>query len=377
MLDPASGRAQAHGAHRWRLGLVGLGNVGQGVLRILRESRTAISQRYGADLVVTAVAELGGGAVDPHGLDLDALLTELPAGRPVAGLPRVGRPGLTGRDLVESATPDILLEATPVNLRDAEPALTTVTRALELGVHVVLANKAPLALAYRKLRPMGHLTHERCLAVGAREPGAQLRFSACVGGALPVVNVGLRDLAASRITRFEGVLNGTSQSILRAIEAGLDYQTALADAQRRGIAEADPSLDVGGGDAACKLVIVANAVLGADVTVSDVRIRGIEGMSPSDVRAAALEGRRIVPLCTAEPTPQGCRLSVEPSPLDLDHPLARLSADEMGAVFYTATVDRLTLVSLEPGALPASAAMLRDVLDITERTRPLRRHSEA
>jgi homoserine dehydrogenase len=351
-------------AARWRLGIAGLGNVGSGLLRILRDSRADLAQRYGVDFAVTAVAELGGGAFHPDGLNLDTVLDALDAGQPVAGLPAVGFPGATSIDLLERARPDILLEATPVNLDDGEPGLSTVTRALELWVHVVLANKAPLALAYRRLSALSDLPVEHRARPAIAALGPRMRFSACVGGALPVINVGRRDLAGCRITRFEGVLNGTSQSILRAIEAGRTYQEALADAQRRGIAEADPALDVGGGDAACKLVIVANAVLNLQTELADVRIRGVDDMPAEAITAAARNGRRIVLLCLADRTPDGYRLSVEPTSLPLSHPLARLSPDEMGAVFYTETIDRLALASSEPGALPASAAMLRDVLEI-------------
>jgi homoserine dehydrogenase len=151
------------------------------------------------------------------------------------------------------------------------------------------------------------------------------------------------------------------------MEAGQSYADALLDAQRRGIAEADPSLDVDGWDAACKLVITANAVLGQPTTLADVVVKGIRHVDHDTVRSVLNEGQRMVLLCLAERTGQESahyRLSVKPTPLPLAHPLSRLTPDEMGVVYYTDVVDRLSAASEEPGSAPAAAAMLRDMIDI-------------
>jgi homoserine dehydrogenase len=347
---------------RWRLAVVGLGHVGSGVLEILSHSADDLRSRYGVEFVITGVAELGGSAVHPSGLDLAAVLRAVRARRAVAELGLVGRPQLTPIAMIQAARPDIVLEATPVNLRDGEPGLGTVVAALGQGAHVVLANKGPIALAYPKLSSLADIGD------WARRPGSgrqpRLRFSACVGGALPVVNIGRRDLSGCRILRFEGVLNGTTQSILRAIESGQSYDEALRDAQERGIAEADPTLDVDGLDAACKLAIVANTVLSQPTTLGDIETRGIRDLDPDEIRGARARGSRIVLRSLAELHGSQYHLSVAPAELPLDHPLARLHCDEMGIMYTTDTVNRISAASLEPGALPASAAMLRDVLDI-------------
>jgi homoserine dehydrogenase len=371
----AGTRSGAHaGARvvRWRLAIVGLGHVGSGVLEILSRSADDLRSRYGVEFAVTGVAELGGGAVHPAGLDLAAVLGAVRARRAVAELDLVGRPQLTAVAMIRAARPDIVLEATPVNLRDGEPGLSTVVAALRQRSHVVLANKGPLTLAYPKLSALADVG-DLAPACGANGR-PRLRFSACVGGALPVVNMGRRDLSGCRILRFEGVLNGTSQSILRAVEDGRSYDEALRDAQERGIAEADPALDVSGLDSACKLVIVANAVLGQPTTLGNVEIRGIQDLDPAEIRDAQSRARRIVLRSLADWRSDSYHLSVGPAELPLDHPLARLHCDEMGAAYTTDTVDRLSAASFEPAALPASAAMLRDVLDIVriEAPRPMR-----
>lgn len=353
---------------RWTLCLAGAGHVGTGFLTMLHQRHGELTRKYGVDLRVSGVAEHGGCAIDRAGLNLGELLASLRAGKSLGQLPDTGRPGMTCRQMIEACEADFLLEATPVNLVDGEPGLGTVRAALDQGMHVVLANKGPLALAYRELIALSDLAdgwgsaYIRPNGNGRQRP--RLRFSATVAGALPVLNLGHRDLAGDRITRIEAVLNGTTQSILRAMEDGLSFEEALADAQRRGIAEADPTLDVEGYDAACKLIITANAVLGLSVTPADVAIHGIRGLERTAVTDHHAHGKRLVLLCLAEQTDVGYRLSVRPTPLPNEHPLARLTPHEMGVVYYTDHVDRLFGASLEPGPGPASAAMLRDVLDI-------------
>lgn len=359
-----------------RIALAGLGNVGRNVVSILHTQQDSLRQRYGLNFVVTGVVELGGGAIHADGLDLGQLLRTIDAKKPVTDLPDVGRPGLMGSDLVAAAEAHILLDATPVNIVDGQPSLDMVTAALQQNTHVVMANKGPLTVAYGALKEISDLSlgwgHD-FRAVSSPRP--KLRFSACVGGALPTINMGRRDLAGCEISRVEAVFNGTTHSILRAMESGQSYEDALLDAQRRGIAEADPSLDVDGWDAACKLVITANAVLGQPTTLDDVAVEGIRGLDLKTVKSALAEGQKFVLLCLAERNGDDnhgpYQLSVKPTPLPQDHPLARLTPDEMGVVYYTDVVNRLSAASEEPGAAPASAAMVRDMIDVVQNSQAL------
>jgi homoserine dehydrogenase len=261
---------------------------------------------------------------------------------------------------------DILLEATPVNLTDGQPGLATCQTALRRGISVVLANKGPLALAYQDLAilsDMAEPSDER----GNPTDWPALRFSAGVGGSLPTINIGRRDLAGARIDRVEAVLNGTTQGILRAMEQGIPYAEALAEMQRRGLAETDPTLDVEGWDAANKLTIVANAVLRRPTTLREIAVEGITALSAELLRDHVARGERIVLLCLAERIGDDYRLSVRPTPLPIYHPLARMSDDEMGLVYYTDIAGVQTATTMERDPLPTAAAMLRDVIDIAGR----------
>lgn len=339
-----------------RVTLAGLGNVGRSFLRILQSQQTLLAERYGVAFQVVGAADSGGVVAATDGLDPAAILAVKERGGSVASLPG-GRAGAPALDLVERAPADALLEATPVNLETGQPGLGVTRAALEAGVAVVLANKGPLALAYGGLAALSDLG-------GGRTP---LRFSACVGGAMPTINLGVRDLAGARILRVEAVLNGTTQLILRAMEEGRSYAEVLADAKRRGLTETDPSLDVDGWDAANKLVILANAVLRQPATLADVSVEGIAALTAGALRAASARGERIVLLCLAEPNGAdgSFRLSVRPAPLPLDHPLARMGGDEMGVVYHTDIAGRMTATTSERDPVPTAAAMLRDLLEIT------------
>jgi homoserine dehydrogenase len=363
-----------------RLIMTGLGNVGRSFLEILLSHAELLRDRYGVAFTVVGAADSGGAAIDPAGLDVAAMLAAKQERRSVATLPRVGRPGMSGIELARSAEADLLLEATPVNLRDGQPGLDIVRAALGRGVPAVLANKGPLALAYQELAGMSDLTkdervngptgegvHEQQSPAHPLTHSPALRFSACCGGSMPTINIGWRDLIGCRIERVEAVLNGTTHGILRMMEEGGDYAAALAEMQRRGIAETDPSLDVEGWDSANKLVILANAVLGRPTTLADVEIEGITRLTAEELREALAHSARIVLLCLAEQVEGDYRLSVRPTALPLDHPLARMSGDEMGIVYYTDIAGRASATTLERGPVPTAAAMLRDALEIVMR----------
>jgi homoserine dehydrogenase len=340
-----------------RIILTGLGNVGRSVLAILHSQADLLRGAYGFEVQVVGVADSSGAAFHPDGLDIERIRAAKSTGTRLAQLTGVGRPGMSGLELLDRVQADVVLEATPVNLRHGQPGLDLVRAALANGLDCVLANKAPLALAYPELAALSDLSHSDRPA---------LRFSACVGGALPTINLGLRDLAGSRILKVEAILNGTCQGILRAMESGWEFEPALVEMQRRGVAETDPTLDVDGWDQAVKLVILANAVLRRPTVVADVSVTGIRQVTVEDLRAAEQRGERLVLLATAERAGSAAewRLTVGPTSLPLHHPLARMGGDEMGIVYQTDISGTLHATSREGDAVPTAAAMLRDLISL-------------
>ncbi len=332
--------------------LVGLGNVHRQFLRLLATRPDVLAQRYGLRLRVVGASDSRGAVADAHGIDPAALLHHKLAGGD-AGTFSGGQPGATALDLLRQVRANVLLEASPVNLCDAQPALSFVSAAIHAGLDVVLANKGPLALAYATLHNL------------AQQQGVRLAFSATVCGGLPVVNVGVRDLVAATVQRVEGIFNSTSNYILTQMAAGQPYDSALAEAQRRGIAEADPTLDVDGWDTANKLTIVANAVLGFPATVADVQpVIGIRGIPPAP--GPSLAGGEVCKLVgiAERRADGGYDLSVQPVWLPATHKLAQVNGWEMGVIFESDLFETIFVAIDERGPTGTAAAMLRDVVNL-------------
>jgi homoserine dehydrogenase len=237
--------------------------------------------------------------------------------------------------------------------------------AMRKGLHVVTANKGPLVLAYPELAAL------------AREQGVCLRFCGTVAGGLPAINLGQRDLAGATIERLEAVPNLTTSFILANVFAqrmaqGLTYEQALAAVQAQGCAEADPSLDVEGWDAANKLVILANSVLDVPATLKNVCVQGITGVPLADLQDARSQGKVIKLVASAirqaegtehDPRKRSYTFTVAPTLLPADHPLARLGGQQMGIVYQTDIYGTVSASILEKEPIPSAAAMLRDLLE--------------
>ena len=241
--------------------VVGAGAVGTSVIELAGE--------YGHNVV--AVADSSTGVVDEGGLDSDAVLSR----KRTQGTVGDGTP-----DDVLEADYDALVEATPTTLGDAEPGFSHVSRALSRDRHVVLANKGPVAERYDEIRAL------------EADSGGDVLFEAAVGGAIPILST-IDDLNG-QVTAARGVLNGTANFVLSRMAAeGLGYEHVLAEAQDLGVAEADPTFDVEGIDAALKCVILANVLYEDTYTLEDAEVEGIDGLPGSALELAAEDGRTI------------------------------------------------------------------------------------
>jgi homoserine dehydrogenase len=343
-----------------RLALVGLGNVGQSFLDLMDAKTALLADSHGIELVLTGVADSSAAALAPAGLNTRALRAHKSAGKPLHTFPDSTQ-GMSAPEMVAEVEADVLLEASTVNLKTGQPGLDCVRIAIRRGMDIVLANKGPLVLAFGELE------------AAAKAAGVELAYSATVCGALPVVNIGRRDLAACDIRAVAGVFNATSNSILAAMARGGDYADALRQAQLDGIAEADPSLDVEGWDTANKLVIIANSILRQPCTLADVQpVIGITHITPAEIREHAALGEVVKLVARANVGQVGnlsYQLSVQPEWLPADTFLASINGWEMGIVFDTDIMGLQQLKVDERGPIPTAAAMLRDVIMLGETSR--------
>jgi homoserine dehydrogenase len=339
--------------------LVGFGNVNRNFLRILEMKSERLAAEYGLAFRIVAIADSSGVALNPTGFDPGPTRQAKEAGMPVRAMTDY-QPGVTPAEVAATLACDLVLEASPVNLEDGEPGLSVTRNALQRGIPVVLANKAPLVLAFAELYTLAQAT------------GAGLAYSATVCGALPVINIGQRDLVAADILHLRGIFNSTSNFVLSEMSAGQEYAAALAEAQRRGIAEADPSLDVEGWDTANKLIIIANSFLAMRATLADVSVQGITHLSHADLQAANQRGEKIKLVASAEARPEGgYRLTVAPVALPATDFLGGCDGWEMGIEMRSDLYGLMYHKIWEREPLPTAAAMLRDAVNLL-REKPTR-----
>lgn len=248
-----------------RVALVGFGAVGRGFA-------DAVLGGAPVDVEVVLVADSSSVAVDDEGLDLAAVKK------------RKDDDGVVGEGgdiagALEDIDYDVLVEASPTTLGDAEPAFGYMTTAMENGAHVVTSNKGPLAMRYEELMQ------------AAEEAGVEIRMEGTVGGAIPTINTVQESLAGDDISEARGILNGTCNFILtRMLEEGLTYEHVLGEAQDMGIAESDPTFDVEGIDTALKCVILSNVLFDGERTLDDVDVTGITEVTPDALRLARESG---------------------------------------------------------------------------------------
>ncbi|MGQ9909493.1 MAG: homoserine dehydrogenase [Candidatus Flexifilum sp.] len=331
-----------------RIVLIGLGTVGQGLLEILRDRSDFLREHYRFQPQIVAVSTRTRGSLyHPDGLDLTALLEHA---RDLRAFP--DRPGLErGRDalwLAQHAQADVLVEATPTDLRTGQPALDVCRAALAAGKHVVTANKGPVAVAYAELR-------ER-----AQAAGRAFLFEGTVMAGTPSIRLAQEALAGCVISRARGILNGTTNYILTQMESGMSYADALAQAQALGYAETDPTADVDGWDAAGKGIILAAALFGVRLTLDQMAVRGISQITLADIEAARAAGERWKLI--VDVTPDGG--SVQPVRLPLTHPLTGVSGSTNAVTYTTDLLGDVTLIGSGAGRVQTGFALLADLLAI-------------
>lgn len=335
----------------WRIGLIGLGNVGQGFIRILAEKKEILKKRYGFEYKVIAIADpIKGNAYAEDGLDLREIIKLLDEKGDIKNFP--GYKDFDSIKLASEMDLDIVVEVTPTNVETGEPGLTHIKTALENGRHVVTSNKGPIAIAYRELTEL------------AKKKNVILRFEGVVMSGTPAISLAREALAGCDILEIEGILNGTTNYILSKMEEGMSYNEALKEAQRLGYAEADPTADVEGWDAAVKTVVLANTLMDANLTIKDIDRVGITGITMDDVKKALEEGRRIKLLARIYREDDEVKASVKPTQVSLDHPLASIMGVTNAVTFTTDHLGRVTLIGPGAGRIETGQAILSDILYI-------------
>ena len=317
--------------HHVNIGILGLGTVGTGVARVLTEQQALLKTRATLNFNLKAIAELSWDK--ERDLNLQGV-----------------RCTSNADDILEDPEIDIVVET----MGGYEPAFTFIRKALRNRKHVVTANKALIATKGRELFKI------------AAENGVDLLFEASVGGGIPIIK-GLREgLVANKIESIYGILNGTSNFILtRMHQEELEFGEALKEAQAKGFAEADPTLDVGGGDAAHKLTILASIASTAFVNFSDLYVEGITNITKLDINFAKQFGYTIKLLATYRALPDGLDLRVHPTLIPNSHLLAAVNF-ELNAIFVKGDfVGNTMFYGPGAGERPTASAIVGDIVDLS------------
>jgi homoserine dehydrogenase len=335
-----------------RIILVGYGVVGKGVTTILAKRTLEKVKDYGFNPKIVAIADVDGAVINPKGFSPEKL-EQLKAHRyptnPLSTDPEFGQPGITVKDVIRQVEAEVVVEVTPVNIQNGEPALSHITEAFKTGKHVVTTNKGPLALAMPALTELAEYNN------------VLFRFSGTVGGGTPMLEFAKRCLAGDRILGIRGILNGTTNYILTEMAQNrVTFQDALANAQKLGYAEREPSMDIDGFDTACKTVILANWILNQKVTLKDVERAGIRDVTLQMLDEAAKRGNTIKLIGAID---DQNKPTVKPTEIPKTSPLC-VSGVLNAITFQCEFAAEQTVIGRGAGGIETAGAVLRDLLDI-------------
>lgn len=311
------------------VGLIGLGTVGSGVVEILSRHGEQFRSRAGVELALVKCADRSPERAAALGIEPARFTTEI-------------------AEVINDPSVDIVVEL----IGGTGVAREVVLGALQAGKTVVTANKALMA------------THGQEVMDEAAARGVDILFEASVGGGIPIINPLKHSLVSNEIQAVYGIVNGTTNFMLtRMAEDGLDYDTALAEAQERGFAEADPTADVDGLDAAAKIAILASIAFNSRVTFADVPAEGIRDITPSDIAYARETGYEIKLVAIGKRTPTGIDVRVGPTMIRSSHPLATVSGVYNAIYVIGDAVGETMFFGEGAGSLPAASAVVGDIIE--------------
>ena len=312
-----------------KIGLVGTGTVGGGCIDIIQKHKDDFLRHFGVDIELARVCSLSPAEAEAHGVG--HLFTD------------------NFNNIINDPEIDIVVEL----IGGTTIARTVVLNALAAGKNVVTANKALMA------------THGKEVMEAAEAAGKELAFEASVGGGIPIIDPLKHSLIANEITSVMGIVNGTTNYMLtRMADNGLSYEDALHEAQQKGFAEADPTADVGGFDAAAKIAILASIAFNSRVTIDDVHAEGIRNITPLDLEIAKDMGYCVKLLAHAHRTEEGIDVRVHPTMLPLSHQLATVNGVYNAIYVVGDAVGETMFFGEGAGSGPAASAVMGDVLEV-------------
>jgi len=307
---------------RYKLTLIGFGNVARALARLLLRKQDALKNQYDVTFAFTGIATGSHGfAVNPDGLDIQKALELVEAKQSISSLSSFDVKN--SLDVIQRSSADVMFENSPVNVQTGQPALDHIRAALNLNMHAVTANKGPVVHGYRELTQL------------AASKGKLFRFESAVMGGAPVFSVYREAFPLAELASLKGIFNATTNIILSRMENGESYADAVKYCQSIGVAETDPTNDVDGWDAALKVAALVTVLMDTPMTPQQVNPIGIRGVTPEMIAQAKAEGKRYKLVCSAEKADGKVSASVAPQLVDASSPLYGMMNSSTGVAFRT------------------------------------------
>ena len=333
-----------------RLALLGFGNVGRALARLLQRKEAELESNYGINFIVTGIATgRHGSAIDPNGLDLEKALALVESGQSLSLITKF--PIASPLEFVHFVPADVLFENTPVNHENGEPAVTYLRTALERGMHAITANKGPVIYAYRELTGL------------AQAKSRKFYFESTVMDGAPIFSLFRSALPAAQLNSLRGILNSTTNLILGRMENGETFEDAVQYCQQIGLAETDPSGDVDGWDAAIKVAALVTVLMGIPFKPQEVDRTGMRGITAKMVAEARSQGKRWKLVCTAERDGNTVKGRVAPELVSPSSPLYSVEGSSSIIEFRTDTLSSLSIVEGNPGPETTAYGLLADFIN--------------
>lgn len=334
-----------------RLCMAGFGAVGQRFCRLLEEKKRELRERYGLTVKLVGVCTKTRGALlCPDGIPFGTLFDTDARCRSFADSPLHRDCGVL--EMLREASADVFVELTTLSIRDGEPANSHIKAALKRGMHVITANKGPIACHFHDLR-----------AIAGQERRALL-YETIVMDGTPVFNLVEKTLRGNTVTELRGILNGTTNYILQQLERGKTYEEAIRMAQEIQLAEADPSMDVDGWDGAAKICAMANVFMDARLTPMDVDVTSLRTVTPERVKQVEADGKRMKYICHARTDAGQIKMYVKPEVIDETDPFYRVDGTSAALTLYTDLAGKMTIVQTDPGILQTAYGVYSDFLTL-------------
>ncbi|MGQ9618445.1 MAG: homoserine dehydrogenase [Candidatus Aminicenantia bacterium] len=338
---------------QWKIGLVGFGNVGKAFLSLYKEFKEKWKRDFNLEAKFNFILNSKGGVINENGLS-EETIDEILKKSIISA--KEWQEGLKFDEVLDSGDINLLVEVSPTNIKDGEPALTYIKSALSKGISVATGNKGPFLYNFKEIFDI------------AKEKGGCLGIGCTAGAALPTINFGKYSLSGSNIEKIEGVLNGVCNFILTSMEEkGISFEEALALAKKIGIAEANPSLDIDGWDTASKILIIANSLMGSTLTLNDIPVEGIRNIGLEDIERAKNAGKRLKLVGFAVNEDERVKAGVKIIVVDQEHFLYELKGTNKGILYKCYPCGEFIVKGGASSPAGAGYSLWRDIINFSIR----------